>query len=139
QQSFEGSVLTGDEAAPSVFTGELVRGLESGEADRDGDGIITVDEIYDYVHDRVRDITPKQTPSKWVFNMQGSLHLSRRPSGPAPAFPRPPARSEEQPAGTGRGEPAHALPPAATPAAGAGPTADPVPAGPPRTVRTTRF
>ena len=39
---------------PSVFTRALVRGLETGEADRDGDGRVSVDELYDYVYEEVR-------------------------------------------------------------------------------------
>ena len=98
EYSFEGSRLTGDGATePSVFTGVLVRGLETGAADRDGDGFVTLDEIYDYVYTGVREITPHQTPSKWIFDMQGSLHIARRATGPvaavAPASVRRPRRA----------------------------------------------
>lgn len=84
EYSFEGSRLAGGATGPgpSVFTGVLVQGLESGAADRDGDGFVTLDEIYDYVYAGVRDITPHQTPSKWIFDLQGSsLHIARRPAG----------------------------------------------------------
>ncbi len=57
QYSFEGDQVEG-KGEPSVFTSSLVHGLKSGEADRDGDGRITLDELYDYVHDRVTDTKP---------------------------------------------------------------------------------
>jgi len=101
EYSFEGSRLTGGEAGagPSVFTGVLVQGLESGAADRDGDGFVTLDEIYDYVYAGVRDITPHQTPSKWIFGLQGSsLHIARRPTGiPIAVTTSTPARRRRPP------------------------------------------
>ncbi|MDI6098778.1 caspase family protein [Actinoplanes sp. NEAU-A12] len=88
EYAFEGSRLTGngERTGPSVFTGVLVQGLETGAADRDGDGFVTLDEIYDYVYTGVREITPHQTPCKWTFDMQGSLHIARRPAGPLAAI-----------------------------------------------------
>ena len=44
EYSFEGGELTATgEVAPSVFTSALVNGLETGEADRDQDGMIALD------------------------------------------------------------------------------------------------
>jgi hypothetical protein len=37
---------------PSVFTAALVEGLATGEADRDEDGWVGLNELYDYVFDR---------------------------------------------------------------------------------------
>ncbi|HET7090165.1 MAG TPA: protein kinase, partial [Anaerolineae bacterium] len=78
QYSFEGDVVKG-EGISSIFTRTFVRGLETGEADRDGDGQITIDEIYDYVHDRVCELTPKQRPGKWEFDVQSDLVIARNP------------------------------------------------------------
>lgn len=61
---------------PSVFTAALIRGLTTGEADRGGDGVVTVDELYEYIYDQVRARTTKQTPSRW-FNVEGSLALAQ--------------------------------------------------------------
>src|SRR6476661_6169574 len=44
EYSFEGGELTG-QGSPSVFTSALVRGLATGEADRNRDGYISVDEL----------------------------------------------------------------------------------------------
>jgi uncharacterized membrane protein len=61
---------------PSIFTAALIRGLSTGEADRGGDGFVSVDELYDYIFDEVRARTTKQTPSRW-FDVEGSLVLAR--------------------------------------------------------------
>jgi len=66
----------------SVFTHHLVRGLESGEADLDGDGLISVDELYDYVYARVVEDNPRQTPGKSTSKQQGEIFLARNHAGP---------------------------------------------------------
>jgi hypothetical protein len=82
EYAFEGGELTESaDPAPSVFTTAMVRGLTTGEADRDQDGYIDLDELYDYVYDAVREVTPYQSPGKWTFGVQGDLVIARR-SGP---------------------------------------------------------
>ncbi len=78
QYAFQGDEIIG-EGARSVFTHHLVRGLETGEADLDGDGRISLDELYDYVYDQVTDETPQQTPGKWTFDLQGEIFIARNP------------------------------------------------------------
>ncbi|GLW95110.1 caspase family protein [Actinokineospora globicatena] len=79
EYAFEGKVLTDSTAGePSVFTAALVEGLRSGDADRDQDGVVGLDELYDHVYDRVRAATPHQTPGKWVFDLRGDLRIARR-------------------------------------------------------------
>ncbi|MBB2748247.1 UNVERIFIED_ORG: putative membrane protein [Microbispora rosea subsp. rosea] len=79
EYAFDGTELAdAQEQAPSVFTRALVEGLESGDADRDQDGYVGIDELYDYVYDQVRQTTPGQTPGKWAFDLQGDLHVARR-------------------------------------------------------------
>jgi hypothetical protein len=90
EYAFEGDELAdARELAPSVFTSALVEGLETGEADRDQDGLVGLDELYDYVYDRVRAVTPNQTPGKWAFDVQGDLVIARarRVTTPAPLPP----------------------------------------------------
>ncbi|MGY0231528.1 caspase, EACC1-associated type [Longispora urticae] len=77
EYAFEGGDLTRSEGDPSVFTTALVAGLASGDADLDGDGEITVDELYDYTYRQVRRRTPGQSPMKWIFGAEGSLTLAR--------------------------------------------------------------
>lgn len=91
EYAFEGGELAdAHEAPPSVFTSALVHGLETGEADRDQDGLIALDELYEHIYDRVRAVTPSQTPSKWTYGIQGELVIARRSrpvSSPAPLPP----------------------------------------------------
>jgi len=77
EYAFEGDQLADDHSRPSVFTSALVEGLATGDADRDQDGWVSLNELYDYVFDRVRDQNPQQTPSRDV-EMQGELYLARR-------------------------------------------------------------
>ncbi|MEU8649807.1 caspase family protein [Streptomyces sp. NPDC048737] len=81
EYAFEGPDLAEDSGPrPSVFTHAVVQGLESGDADRNGDGVVTLDELYDYVYDRVREANPHQTPSKDV-EMEGELKLANNRRG----------------------------------------------------------
>lgn len=73
QFAWEGDKVIG-ETDNSLFTHYLVEGLE-GKADRNGDGQITVDELYDYAYEKVRLATPKQTPSKFSTRQQGEIVL----------------------------------------------------------------
>jgi hypothetical protein len=78
--AFEGTDLADTiESKPSIFTGALVDGLASGEADRDQDGMVSLGELYDYVFERVRRQSPNQTPGKWEFGLQGELVLAKNP------------------------------------------------------------
>ncbi|MFI0715994.1 caspase family protein [Streptomyces inhibens] len=77
EYAFEGTALADDSAPrPSVFTSAVVRGLSTGEADLDEDGRISLDELYEYVFDHVREENPNQTPSRTV-DMQGGMYLAR--------------------------------------------------------------
>ena len=73
QFAWEGDKVIG-ETDNSLFTHFLVKGLE-GEADLDGDGSMTVDELYDYAYEKVKLATPKQTPSKFSSKQQGEIVL----------------------------------------------------------------
>jgi hypothetical protein len=78
EYAFEGDQLSdGDVPRPSMFTSALVEGLSTGDADRDEDGWVSLNELYDYVFDHVREQNPNQTPSRDV-EMQGELYLARR-------------------------------------------------------------
>jgi len=78
QSAWESNEATGDKAL-SVFTRYLVQGLETGEADRDADGFITLDELYQYIYHQVESEKPEQKPGKWVENQQGSIVIAKSP------------------------------------------------------------
>ncbi len=68
----------------SLFTHFLVEGLRSGRADVNGDGVVTLDELYQYVHDRVLETTPKQTPQWKLADASGDIEIARNPAPRAP-------------------------------------------------------
>jgi tRNA nucleotidyltransferase/poly(A) polymerase/predicted transcriptional regulator len=78
QYAFEGDAVKG-EGMRSFFTTALVNGLETGEADVDGDGFITIDELYDYVHDCVIEEMPGQSPEMWAFDVRGKIIIAQNP------------------------------------------------------------
>jgi hypothetical protein len=82
QYSFEGEQVQG-EGARSIFTRELVRGLETGDADLDRDGSYSLDEVYDYVYSRVSEERPEQKPMKMGY-VEGKIFIGNNPR-PRPA------------------------------------------------------
>lgn len=50
----------------SRFTEAVIDGLRSGEADLDADGVISVQELYDYVYERILAVGVKQRPQMWA-------------------------------------------------------------------------
>jgi hypothetical protein len=84
EDAFEGPALAdptplGPARGPSVFTAAVAEGIRTGAADRDQDGLVSVDELYDYVYDRIREQALNQTPSKWEYGVQGGLYIARNP------------------------------------------------------------
>jgi hypothetical protein len=84
QFSFEGDTVSG-QGVQSVFTRLLVEGLETGDADRDADGEVDLDELYAYLDDRMREEMPQQRPGKWQWDMQGRIMIARNPKLKIPA------------------------------------------------------
>ncbi|HEX5013095.1 MAG TPA: caspase family protein [Candidatus Limnocylindrales bacterium] len=83
QYSFESGERIGDGTPqPSPFTGALVEGLRSGEADRNEDGFVSINELYDYLEDRVRQLSPSQTPTKSAFNQVGDWVIAQSMRAP---------------------------------------------------------
>jgi len=61
----------------SLFTKHLIAGLETGEADKDGDGWVSMNELYDYVHSHVVAENPAQQPTKHVKEERGGLLIMK--------------------------------------------------------------
>ena len=84
----------GDPSGGSVFTAGLVEGLRTGDADLDGDGVITVEEAHIYAAGYVRDQGAQQHPQRWLTAAEGELILAHSPRGPrlarGPAVMYPP-------------------------------------------------
>jgi uncharacterized caspase-like protein len=86
QYSFEGNKIIG-EGLRSVFTRFLVEGLTTGNADLDSDGDISLDELYNYVHDRVIAEMPQQRPKKQE-NVEGRIIIARNIHWSLPGYIR---------------------------------------------------
>jgi hypothetical protein len=87
EYAFEGGELMEDRhQGPSVFTGVIVEGLRTGDADLDQDGRISLKELYTYVSEQVEKRNPHQTPSLKA-DLEGDLWIAqsqRRRIRPAP-------------------------------------------------------
>ena len=60
-----------------LLTKYIIKGISEGLADRDGDGWIHMDELYEYIYKGVTS-EGAQEPMKWALNVQGSqLHIAR--------------------------------------------------------------
>ncbi len=71
-------------AYESKFTDAVVQGLETGAADLDGNGQVSVCELYQYVYEQVRQNTQGQTPTMSANGMRGQLYLAKNPHAPLP-------------------------------------------------------
>lgn len=65
-------------ARGSVFTTALIDGLRTGEADRDRDGLVSVSELYSFLSDRIRAITPNQNPEMHGV-LRGDFVIAKNP------------------------------------------------------------
>ncbi|RDV10474.1 hypothetical protein DXK94_08035 [Arthrobacter sp. RT-1] len=76
EYSFEGTETVGN-GVKSVFTKAIVDGLKTGAADVNGDGDVTVADLYQYVFNKVRQEEPRQTPTMWTYGSEGDLLVAR--------------------------------------------------------------
>ena len=83
EYAWEGEELRGNEVG-SVFTTLLVEALQTGDADSNGDGWISFDELHAHIARESQRRKHKQTPLKWTFGIDGELQLARSIQGPRP-------------------------------------------------------
>ena len=91
EYAFEDDELKTKMVHSSVFTGAVVHGLKSGDADIDRDGRVSVDDLYTFTYRAVRERTPNQTPGK-INMVQGSIYLAANPR-----IQTPPVSAEADP------------------------------------------
>ncbi|MET9078203.1 caspase family protein [Streptomyces sp. NPDC004232] len=115
EYSYEGQALPGAEITGSVFTTGLVKGLHSGAADSDNDGLISVEDAYEYAYTYVQAHAAAQTPQRWTYGAEGKIWLARNPTSrfgptawPQPASQDPVARNvSDEPSTTRHGSDSH--------------------------------
>jgi hypothetical protein len=76
QYAFDGTHVEG-QTQNSLFTQYLIEGLQSGAADADNDGLIDMDELYQYAYKKV---VPRQTPNISSTSQEGKLYIGLNPN-----------------------------------------------------------
>ncbi|GGZ94218.1 PQQ-binding-like beta-propeller repeat protein [Streptomyces echinoruber] len=87
QRAYEGEHPDPAAPMPSRFTGPLVDGLRTGAADLNGDGIITVRELYEYVCQRLHAEGVEQNPLMG-YELHNDIALARVKAKPKKRRPR---------------------------------------------------
>uniref|UniRef100_A0AAU2JL81 Caspase family protein n=1 Tax=Streptomyces sp. NBC_00049 TaxID=2903617 RepID=A0AAU2JL81_9ACTN len=95
QQAWEGDGPVTDTGLGglSVFTASAVEGLRSGRADRDGDGWVSVEDLYGHVREDMLARDARQNPLRWILGGQGTLKIARSAAGGVSDRPLPLPRS----------------------------------------------
>jgi uncharacterized caspase-like protein len=65
----------------SVYTRFLVEGMETGAADLDGNGVISIDELHDYAARKVQEAAPAMKPKIYAVEEGFKIRLAKAPIG----------------------------------------------------------
>lgn len=76
QYAFDGQRVEG-QTQNSLFTRYLIEGLKTGSADADNDGLVDIDELYQYAYKKV---TPQQTPNISSTSQEGRMYIGLNPN-----------------------------------------------------------
>jgi hypothetical protein len=93
EYAWEGDHFREMAPAPSHFTGTVIKGLRSGEADLNEDGQVSAQELYDYVCHEMLVARVKQSPQFWG-RQQGQIVVARSVLSTRHIEPRLPDRYE---------------------------------------------
>lgn len=85
QYAFDGQRVEG-QTQNSAFTHRLIEGLRTGKADSDNDGLIDIDELYQYAY---KHVTPQQTPNKSSTAQEGRMFVGLNPNPVIRSAPLP--------------------------------------------------
>ncbi|MHC0063549.1 caspase, EACC1-associated type [Nostoc sp. UIC 10890] len=66
-------------ADTSTYTRYIVEGLETGAADRDEDGWISVDELHEYASKKVQEVSPAMKPEIYAIKEGYKINLGKAP------------------------------------------------------------
>lgn len=79
EYAFEGDRVVDSDPSASIFTEAVVTGLRSGRADVDRDGIVSSQDLFDYVQDAIRASGAPQTPTLHTDGLQGQIAVAYAP------------------------------------------------------------
>lgn len=65
----------------SIYTRYLIEGLETGAADRNSDGLITIDELHEYAKRKVQEAAPAMKPQFYPSEEGYRIKLAKAPLG----------------------------------------------------------
>jgi hypothetical protein len=65
----------------SLYTRFLIEGIKTGEADLDGDDVISIDELHEYASRKVREVKPELKPEIYAIREGFKIRLSNVPQG----------------------------------------------------------
>jgi uncharacterized caspase-like protein len=71
--------MCGDTPEGGAFTLALCAGLRDAAADTDGDGLVSVDELHEFVKQKLRVDGHQGTPQKWVWNVPEPIFITAVP------------------------------------------------------------
>lgn len=63
----------------SIYTRYLVEGIDTGAADKDGDGWISIDELHEYASSKVQEASPAMTPKFYPVEEGHKILLAKSP------------------------------------------------------------
>ena len=65
----------------SLYTRFLIEGIRTGEADQDGDDVVSIDELHEYASRKVREVKPELKPEIYAMREGFKIRLSKVPQG----------------------------------------------------------
>ena len=65
----------------SLYTRFLIEGIKTGEADQDGDDVISIDELHEYASRKVREVKPEVKPEIYAIREGFKIRLMKVPYG----------------------------------------------------------
>jgi chaperonin GroEL len=77
EYAFEEDSMSLESPRVSIFTDVMTQGLASGAADLDGDGRVTIDELFRYTHEAVVRRRPDQKPKLFAYSVEPNLFIAR--------------------------------------------------------------
>ncbi len=65
----------------SLYSRFLIEGIKTGEADLDGDEVVSIDELHEYASRKVREVKPELNPEIYAIREGFKIHLTKVPPG----------------------------------------------------------